>query len=535
MSAIATGLLTLMLAGAAEDFTWYGETGTPAPGKAERKRKPRFTISKETTYVTGPLDKDGYPDYVTALNERLSQGVTPENNAAVLFWKAFGPRPEGVAIPPEFFKRLGYQPPERGEYFIELLSYIKKRFQVNSVKQAEKIDEQLERAAQRPWTVTDYPPIASWLKTNGHALALVVEGTRRSHYYSPLVPDPVSGELPGLAGAPLPGVEKCQEVATALTARAMLRLAEGRYDDSWRDLLACHRLGRLVARGRTLIEGVAGRAIDRAASNADLTYLHRADLSAKQIMSCLRDLRQLPAMPALADTVSLGERFVFLDAVMTVDRGGWQALLSLIRREWRGKAPDPPPRRFWEKLDWDATLREANRWYDRLAAALRLKDRREREIRLARDDVRIVRVNLLKLEERLKANPGAKDVDEIKGKILGHFLMTQFLPTVQPVQESIDRTEQIQRNLHTAFALAAYRRDHGRYPRRLEALAPTYLRQVPRDLFSGKPLIYHPSEKGYLLYSVGVNGEDDQGRSEDDDPPGDDLVVRMPLPPMRRD
>ena len=46
-------------------------------------------------------------------------------------------------------------------------------------------------------------------------------------------------------------------------------------------------------------------------------------------------------------------------------------------------------------------------------------------------------------------------------------------------------------------------------------------------------MIYRPAEKGYLLYSVGVNGLDDGGRSYGDDPPGDDLVVRMPQPALR--
>ena len=49
-----------------------------------------LVISKETTYITEPLRSDGTPDYVAALNQRLSKGVTPENNAAVLFWKAAG-------------------------------------------------------------------------------------------------------------------------------------------------------------------------------------------------------------------------------------------------------------------------------------------------------------------------------------------------------------------------------------------------------------------------------------------------------------
>jgi hypothetical protein len=37
------------------------------------------------------------------------------------------------------------------------------------------------------------------------------------------------------------------------------------------------------------------------------------------------------------------------------------------------------------------------------------------------------------------------------------------------------------------------------------------LRQIPGDVFSGKPLIYRPNENGYLLYSVGINGKDEGG------------------------
>jgi hypothetical protein len=35
--------------------------------------------------------------------------------------------------------------------------------------------------------------------------------------------------------------------------------------------------------------------------------------------------------------------------------------------------------------------------------------------------------------------------------------------------------------------------------------------------------------KRYLLYSVGPDGIDDEGRGKDDDPRGDDLRIRMPL------
>ncbi len=71
------------------------------------------------------------------------------------------------------------------------------------------------------------------------------------------------------------------------------------------------------------------------------------------------------------------------------------------------------------------------------------------------------------------------------------------------------------------------------YPAKLDDLAPKYLAAVPDDLFSGKPLVYRPTSKGYLFYSVGVNGKDEGGRSRDDDPPGDDLPVAMPLPALK--
>jgi hypothetical protein len=73
-----------------------------------------------------------------------------------------------------------------------------------------------------------------------------------------------------------------------------------------------------------------------------------------------------------------------------------------------------------------------------------------------------------------------------------------------------------------------YKSDEGRYPMKLDALAPKYLPQIPGDLFSGKDLICRLSPAGYLRFSVGLNGRDDGGRSFTDDPPGDDLPVRMP-------
>jgi hypothetical protein len=81
-------------------------------------------IYKETTYITEPLQADGYPDYCKALNRQYSEGVTPDNNAAVLLWQAIGPNIGPTEfdkdLPPEYFRLLGMDvPPKDGTYYLE--------------------------------------------------------------------------------------------------------------------------------------------------------------------------------------------------------------------------------------------------------------------------------------------------------------------------------------------------------------------------------------------------------------------------------
>jgi hypothetical protein len=507
---------------------------------SEDKPTPKLPLGKETTYITEPLDKDGYLDYESALNDRLGKGITPEKNASVLLWKALGPKPWGdeSEVPDELFKRLGIdKPPEKGEYFIGLPPYLKDRAKLGP-KEVDTIDGQQEWARQRPWAAEDYPHLAEWLKANGKPLAQVIEATRRPGYFNPLVTRKTEKGSPGLVDALIPSVQKCREFAVALAVRAMLRAGEGKPEAAWQDLLACHRLGRLVARGGTLTEFLVGCGIDKLANDADLAYLECAGLTSKKAMVCFNDLRGLPPVPSLADKFDLTERFTYLDGVQFARRYGLKPLAL------PGPKPpeklDPTEQIVLPLIDWEPALRNANRLFDRTVAALRIEDRtkRERELDRVWHDVLDHRVAAAIEEvsqgEMLKALRAGKCLGkEVNQKVSDILIGLQF-PSFRQVQTAAERTDQSQRNLWVAFALAAYRADHGRYPEKLGDLAPKYLAAVPDDLFSGKPLIYRLEGKGYLLYSVGVNGKDDGGRWTDDNPPGDDIRVSIPLPELKK-
>ena len=316
----------------------------------------------------------------------------------------------------------------------------------------------------------------------------------------------------------------------------MLHLSEGRADDAWQDLLTCHRLGRHVGNGATLIEALVGIAIDNLASQADLVFVDNAKLSSKEILNCLRDLGKLRPLPLMAEKIDLGERFLFLDSIRIVDRDGIDAL-SNSNGLGPPENPDSNGEQLLKSIDWDLALRNGNRWYDRIVQALRSADRdqREKRIREIEGDLKALKAALMDSANLAKLVRTAEEPDKALGKAMGDILIGLMVPAFGRIQHAADRSEQTHRNLALAFALAAYQRDHRQYPKNLEAVAPMYLAKIPNDLFTGKALIYRPSANGYLLYSVGVNRQDDGGRSSDDAPHCDDLPVRMPLPKMRRD
>src|SRR5688572_15181307 len=77
---------------------------------AQEKPRIKVTIAKATTVITEPLRSDGYPDYLRYLDEKLSKGVTPLNNAAVPLWQAMGPKEISEDQRAELFKKLGIPP-----------------------------------------------------------------------------------------------------------------------------------------------------------------------------------------------------------------------------------------------------------------------------------------------------------------------------------------------------------------------------------------------------------------------------------------
>jgi membrane protease YdiL (CAAX protease family) len=361
-----------------------------------RSRPIRHTVSRETTYITGPLRKDGSVDYVAALNQRTSQGVTPENNAAVLFWQAVGPEEMIPAYRDRYFQMLGIPPlVEKGDYFVCLEEYLGQQkdgakaggtgFESPSSRSARDL---LEPALKQPWSKQEFPVLAVWLAANERPLALLVEASKRPRRYDPLVcreKEPLIAVLqPAISVFHKPG-----DVADALIAQAMLRLSEGKVDESWEGLLACHRLARLVGQGPMVVEGLRACSIEHAACDGDQALLQHGHLTAAQASKMRQDLDQLSAMPKMADKLDVADRFTYLDNVSHYSREGVRSLAWCIDvAELEELAPELNELENTIKslihygagteVDWDLSLRMGNSWFDRIADAYGKPTRAER-------------------------------------------------------------------------------------------------------------------------------------------------------------
>ena len=91
----------------------------------------------------------------------------------------------------------------------------------------------------------------------------------------------------------------------------------------------------------------------------------------------------------------------------------------------------------------------------------------------------------------------------------------------------------------TILALHRYQADKGSFPEDLQQLISVgYLRQLPVDVYSDKPLAYRKTADSFILYSFGENFKDDGGKPGTDrggrpkmwSDDGDNDAVFWPVP-----
>lgn len=524
-------LLLLVLAASA---AYAQAPARPASTSSAASARVKITIGKDTSFVDGPVNADGTINYLAAFNARLAQGVTPQNNAAVALLKAFGPELVAKVVRDQTLKEIGVEAlPEKGAYFVTLSDWAK---DPKDPKDSNKAWEDRAAAMKKPWQAKDYPELAAWLQANEKPLGATSDATWLRRFYIPMLsPDQT------MIGGIIPRLTSVRDAGRGLCARAMLRFAQNDLKGARADLLAVHRLARLIGQQEIVISLLVGISMDSMACDTEAA-LAGLKLTAADAKAMLADLDALPALPKMSVAVDRGERFSSLDFVMMMARASLRGRRAYAE-ELRGLIPQvqtdaadepnqplPVGKPEPDLLDWNGMLRLYNQWYDRYAAADALPTFKARNAahKATQDDFREFKAGV-KPETKAATIWGylieGKGTKAEASKATGELMVAILFPSLGMSELPDKGVEQLELT-KVALALAAYRADKGQFPDALSALAPAYMKEVPKDLFTDGTLVYTKTAKGCLLYSLGPNMKDDGGKTMAESPESYDIVVR---------
>ena len=499
-------------------------------------------ISPETTLVTGPLRPDGTVDYIAAFNAECSKDVTPENNAAPLLARALGSGFLGPGTVDERTEKydkpddrvlgpLGLRPDglDGNDTFVSWSSWLLEvhgesatRGDGNdSLYPDDETYDDPSLLLTRLWAGQKHPQIDPWLKRNEGALELVAKASRRSRYYVPSVCyfAPIT-----FGTSSVESVRLVTDAAMALRVRSVVYAKMGHLDGAWEDVLAIHRLARLIGQKPLILHKAVAWKLDGLAAQSGIHLATRWPVPEGLAQYVVERLNRIGRPGPLRGGL-WGERLIMLD--LAQKRYGDASRLPFDQRL-------TVPVFLARSSNVNALLERTNWWYDRQDRAMETPSLR----------ARIAALDALAREKRgLSTGWELAEITGLWGggwPCRGEFsrkLVDKAIPMLPQLSlggaERVAAGSQARCTIEvTAIALARFHEAEKRWPLRLDELVPKYADAVPLDVFTGGPIAYISRPDGYLLHSVGPNMRDDQGRSGAKG--ADDIVASIPAEPTTR-
>jgi hypothetical protein len=464
-----------------------GQTGTAAPPANITNEQHRLP--------------DGRIDYLEILNRKLSEGVTRENNAAVLLLQALGPKILDGTNSEDFLYHLG------------LLEFpFSEPVLVPASELASSDPVGYSEVRSRPWTRDEFPDWARWLESNREPLAIVREASLRPKFFQPMVIDDnrkgkTSSIRVMLADRPL--VASSRAIKWVLISRAMCYIGQKDARAAIEDLQTMRLLVNRMSQPLTMVEMLTTIASDQIPFEGERRLLESGLLTPQQIEDYREFLLNNPLELDLRRTIEVGEKSMFLDNVQAIRLDGARVFSDLLFFEhpsgWLTSLD-------LSTVDWDVAA-ESAAIFDEISETLSEQDDRLRLEKLTVIEKR------LKDEKKKLSDPAAVVAmihnPEAQSRTIGKLLANAFAPASISMAAAEVRGRTFRELIDIAFALESYRLKTGRFPEQPGLLEPAFVPRLPIDRFTGGPLFYRPADNGYLLYSAGENRQDDGGEADD--------------------
>jgi hypothetical protein len=388
----------------------------------------------------------------------------------------------------------------------------------------------LPKSAKAPLTDAEYEYLSPWIRENEAAWQQLLAGSRKPYCYREYTYDP-NNQDKWLFSIVMPHLSTLRTLARLGIWQSRIDRYQGQVQQALEDCLAVARFGAHWQGKGTFIEQLVGIAIN-ALAHSEILYLTQAEkLSANQLKQLQQELSQIyPQGYPLIDME--GERLCFLDTVQHVfsDGGPGGGHLLPTRMMWLENVDSSPYGDAKMMIPAftalgmvharrDTTVAKANEIYDYQCKVVKMSPYERHIQHIDEDDV-------------------FTDLPRYK-----YFLIGYMMPATSRVSDIAYRAKVSHEATLTILALRRWQLDKGQYPAALDELvAAGYVKDLPQDPFSDKPLVYRRTDGDFILYTLGPNFTDDGGESGKDSngrptmwrDEGDTLFWPLPEPDAKR-
>ena len=306
-----------------------------------------------------------------------------------------------------------------------------------------------------------------------------------------------------------------RSIARVLSTRALLRIGEGNTQEGLEDILALHRIARLLAQG-TPDQAMFGIVIENIVCYTAASMLESGKLDRKTCRDYLASLEKLP--PIVDDEIKYFElvRCQTIAAMQTVGTQEKGKLRSLLKTAPSAVAPETVQR--IEDIHWAVACGVFNRRFDELMKVLEESDPSVRRYRLGRiaptteyesGDTQLLR-DIRSAKNR-----------EAVAELIGEAYYSSALANRPRMLANLRAFLVV---IKAASAANLYHHEHGVFPEdvaKLDAL----LSQPAIDPLDGNPVRILKRDGQFIVYSIGPNLVDNEGESTGRD--ADDFAVKF--------
>ena len=307
----------------------------------------------------------------------------------------------------------------------------------------------------------------------------------------------------------LPHVAAWRQGAKVLSLQFHVDLHHDRPSNAANCILTQIGLARALDQEPVLISQLVRLTIVGSAIGNIQTVLRQAEINDADLARLQEGLRKIEYVPCLKRALAGDRTFAYMSSIVA---GAMPDEHSLVLNpdEARQLAERPPWRVRDAAMMFEMSLRIAEAADQSLAAA-----RRESE----QVDAKVQELAEHFLHKRLYA--------------LTLLMQLPYETTVSAFMRSVARRA----CADSALAAERHRLRHGQWPPTLEQLVPEYLPAVPVDPFNDQPVKMVATAEELTIYSVGRDGDDNQGKLSIREEPHSDLGFVVPArrgqPPQR--